>query len=274
MCGENLRQRLQPRGHLGSSPRVRGKHVDCAKLRLDRRLIPACAGKTFLGRSDRTLRPAHPRVCGENVSRANAIGPFSGSSPRVRGKRNSALSPAAAFRLIPACAGKTSPHPESKYFSWAHPRVCGENEADLLPPTLPGGSSPRVRGKHASVINDLHQGGLIPACAGKTLLGKLEGDEAGAHPRVCGENCPSVVQATSVAGSSPRVRGKRSSRSLRPRLLRLIPACAGKTCSPSLPLKKAPAHPRVCGENGVGHFGDDSDRGSSPRVRGKRPGRG
>ena len=90
-----------------------------------------------------------------------------------------------------------------------------------------------------------------------------------AHPRVCGENSAISSGASSGAGSSPRVRGKHrpSGRSLR--VSRLIPACAGKTCSVSAKRSLTAAHPRVCGEN---HGKGGKTRlvpGSSPRVRGK-----
>ena len=73
-----------------------------------------------------------------------------------------------------------------------------------------------------------------------------------------------------VAGSSPRVRGKRVPGPVGAPRRRLIPARAGKTTAPTPPSPAPPAHPRACGENvrqGVHGF---SSVGSSPRVRGKR----
>ena len=51
----------------------------------------------------------------------------------------------------------------------AHPRVCGENVADATVESLYDGSSPRVRGKPRDIEKAFLTGGLIPACAGKTL---------------------------------------------------------------------------------------------------------
>ena len=51
----------------------------------------------------------------------------------------------------------------------AHPRVCGENTGEELDQILDLGSSPRVRGKLEASGSQLHEFGLIPACAGKTL---------------------------------------------------------------------------------------------------------
>ena len=50
----------------------------------------------------------------------------------------------------------------------------------------------------------------------------------------------------------------------------LIPACAGKTGRLPENAYTWWAHPRVCGENCVSGMGIEADRGSSPRVRGKR----
>ena len=88
--GENLGELTGLQRRDGSSPRGRGK------LRAGRveghleRLIPAWAGKTFLGDGGGDTAPAHPRVGGENVAEAPKDGIRSGSSPRGRGKRGRA----------------------------------------------------------------------------------------------------------------------------------------------------------------------------------------
>ena len=70
-----------------------------------------------------------------------------GSSPRMRGKRESVANLGAAAGLIPAHAGKTPLPTLTSRRTAAHPRACGENS------TMPGrvleeaGSSPRMRGK-------------------------------------------------------------------------------------------------------------------------------
>ena len=72
-------------------------------------------------------------------------------------------------RLIPACAGKTMPDGGLANRLRAHPRVCGENAWTDLDTNGAAGSSPRVRGKPTGRRVGLCRGGLIPACAGKTL---------------------------------------------------------------------------------------------------------
>ena len=71
-------------------------------------------------------------------------------------------------------------------------------------------------------------------------------------------------------GSSPRVRGKLDALQALDRLVRLIPACAGKTVHVPRCDRGRGAHPRVCGENRRARMAGVSPRGSSPRVRGKR----
>ena len=74
-------------------------------------------------------------------------------------------------------------------------------------------------------------------------------------------------------GSSPRMRGKRVSSEPWATQRRLIPAHAGKTNCPALDDLRHWAHPRACGEN-LEHISPNlKPTGSSPRMRGKRPGR-
>ena len=74
-----------------------------------------------------------------------------GSSPRVRGKRETALDKALTLRIIPARAGQTSPRCSALRAGPDHPRACGANMCGSLPLRGPAGSSPRVRGKPISV---------------------------------------------------------------------------------------------------------------------------
>ena len=168
VCGENPIPSLIAASVAGSSPRVRGKLAPDSIDPSNAGLIPACAGKTGSSCSTSIPRPAHPRVCGENLvgCRGDAVG--NGSSPRVRGKPASARTLLTVRGLIPACAGKTRPRTSHRSKGRAHPRVCGENLEWFEETTGMPGSSPRVRGKriHGDSLHLVT--GLIPACAGKT----------------------------------------------------------------------------------------------------------
>ena len=220
---------MYTRGFLGSSPRVRRKrHERHVHARVPR-LIPACAGKTVWVCAAVFGIPAYPRVCGENHSNSNDVVFSFGSSPRVRGKRVMCGSIFGPNGLIPACAGKTSRLSFIRTRHQAHPRVCGENIRARDARAIGWGSSPRVRGKQTTSLSVRSKTGLIPACAGKTLPPRRRTHPQRAHPRVCGENRGKARNYGALAGSSPRVRGKLPAGCEAGIVVRLIPACAGKT---------------------------------------------
>ena len=152
----------------------------------------------------------------------------------------------------------------------AHPRACGENKSSFIPIFESVGSSPRMRGKRCNSWSATLSSGLIPAHAGKTSDSLPRPVSPPAHPRACGENRAARTRARLAKGSSPRMRGKRTS--VRPRLAigRLIPAHAGKTPSRRTASRQKRAHPRACGENLFSTQPDSAPSGSSPRMRGKQ----
>ena len=168
VCGENAAYVGGVSVDEGSSPRVRGKPRRDDEQGVRVGLIPACAGKTAFMNSVTTGSRAHPRVCGENRVPVGVIAGHPGSSPRVRGKLMTSTAAEASLRLIPACAGKTSPPVSSPGPSPAHPRVCGENTRRSAHQSVGQGSSPRVRGKRRHSGDRGLPVRLIPACAGKT----------------------------------------------------------------------------------------------------------
>ena len=70
----------------GSSPRVRGKVLDDAGLKIVTGIIPAGAGKRSQLKGRRPSGQDHPRGCGEKSVVTASMKPTIGSSPRVRGK--------------------------------------------------------------------------------------------------------------------------------------------------------------------------------------------
>ena len=73
----------------------------------------------------------------------------------------------------------------------------------------------------------------------------------------------------SVAGTSPRMRGKHRASRYISEDSRNIPAYAGKTLVGKGISGVSAEHPRVCGENGQGERGLTFPQGTSPRMRGK-----
>ena len=127
-----------------------------------------------------------------------------------------------------------------------------------------------MRGKPIDALTPIMPVRNIPAYAGKTSLGVLGSHVAAEHPRVCGENGLEPNQPPSKLGTSPRMRGKRKHKFCCTRLIRNIPAYAGKTAFWARPMPFQAEHPRVCGENCAAYLGIAPDTGTSPRMRGKR----
>ena len=213
-----------------------------------------------------------------------------GSSPLTRGKRHHGADCNHLRGLIPAHAGKTG---HTGYVSnrvGAHPRSRGEN-GRAHRSTLAGGgsspltgenadrdgtvysvegSSPLTRGKRVDQGLDGSGRGLIPAHAGKTLLGGRRWRVCGAHPRSRGENHVTRAQRYARVGSSPLTRGKPPTSQADWGERRLIPAHAGKTDHGATGGARSGAHPRSRGENLRGHGVQLPGAGSSPLTRGKR----
>ena len=88
---------------------------------------------------------------------------------------------------------------------------------------------------------------------------------------MCGEKAATCRKDTPGSGSPPRVRGKANlTKNIGPEL-RITPACAGKSCTFWLPLRRDEDHPRVCGEKHHIRLPLMRVTGSPPRVRGKVP---
>ena len=106
----------------------------------------------------------------------------------MRGKPDRVTVVTSPARNIPAYAGKTRTNQAGGVKRAEHPRVCGENLVAVCFPRIGVGTSPRMRGKRLSIINDVEQFRNIPAYAGKTLPISVFKRFIWEHPRVCGEN--------------------------------------------------------------------------------------
>ena len=207
-AGNSAQARLGHKNSNGSSPRVRGtlrrEPMGCPPDRF----IPACAGNSPRRPPPRGAWPVHPRVCGELRPRPHLGLCLTGSSPRVRGTRQSVCLSSIIFRFIPACAGNSKNASTSALLAF--------------------GSSPRVRGTLLPSQTPMDARRFIPACAGNSL-----GTE---------------TVRTKGFGSSPRVRGTRIRLGHRLVGRRFIPACAGNSAAVALAPARPTVHPRVCGE--------------------------
>ena len=126
---------------------MRGKAEQNRVGTLERRITPACAGKSKKRHLGGWKKGDHPRVCGEKFTCFAHHSTLPGSPPRVRGKVLAAGLNDLVDGITPACAGKS----EAKEFACKdgrdHPRVCGEKGHRPDIPESVRGSPPRVRGK-------------------------------------------------------------------------------------------------------------------------------
>ena len=111
---------------------------------------------------------------------------------------------------------------------------------------------------------------ITPAHAGKTGSAASSPPDFGDHPRACGENFVVQFKSGHIAGSPPRMRGKRVKTAAGKNRIGITPAHAGKTSMCRNTLQGIRDHPRACGENTVSPISSAARRGSPPRMRGKR----
>ena len=88
------------------------------------------------------------------------------------------------------------------------------------------------------------------------------------HPHACGEHPQIIPALRALCGSSPRVWGTRSGRSLCRPHARFIPTRVGNTLHEHSSFMRQSVHPHACGEHTFEFAGFDIHAGSSPRVWG------
>ena len=131
--------------------------------------------------------------------------------------------------IIPACAGSTFVIVYPPRFSRDHPRMCGEHLWMQASTGATSGSSPHVRGALWPRVSGRASIGIIPACAGSTMITAAAHPRCRDHPRMCGEHWLRSLGFRSAAGSSPHVRGAHHSKKVGKPCTGIIPACAGST---------------------------------------------
>ena len=213
----------------GSPPHARGRHMVAIVHYANRRITPACAGKTWrcwvLG-----WRPwDHPRMRGEDFGFVVVFCFVLGSPPHARGRLLRQLRQKLIRRITPACAGKTRIRRDSRPRSSDHPRMRGEDVVQFHELDGSGGSPPHARGRPALLFRRFPDFGITPACAGKTQSAPSARSATPDHPRMRGEDFTPKSRALYVWGSPPHARGR-----LHPKIagvvcLGITPACAGKT---------------------------------------------
>ena len=153
MCGEHNKHPDRVPPVKGSSPHVRGARWRRTRRPMMDGIIPACAGST----EDMIIKwhqaGDHPRMCGEHGLRDNILATSPGSSPHVRGARQSNARRIQTDGIIPACAGSTGKASSTQDSTRDHPRMCGEHLRSAGRTRIVLGSSPHVRGAHTHVVH-------------------------------------------------------------------------------------------------------------------------
>ena len=200
----------------GSSPHARGAQGGDDVAHRNAGIIPACAGSTLLVSATPCRARDHPKPArlssrsdGDPVSRP-------GSSPHARGARDLVAGRADRVRIIPACAGSTATCTSSTWPGRDHPRMRGEHVYVPSPPRPQVGSSPHARGALVLACYKIKAIGIIPACAGSTIVRVKPYTKQGDHPRMRGEHCAVTLALIAAVGSSPHARGARAGYGARP----------------------------------------------------------
>ena len=174
----------------GSSPRVRSRLYLRGLRPRGSGIISACAEQTWPNRLRNPVYRDHLRVCGADCTSLLNTVSSSGSSPRVRSRREPDPAEGERHGIISACAEQTTRSCSASCVSRDHLRVCG---ADLrISCRLPGsyGSSPRVRSRLFRAFLHAPVAGIISACAEQTSPFKMGFSGSRDHLRVCGADLP------------------------------------------------------------------------------------
>ena len=172
-------------------------------------------------------------------------------------------------RITPACAGKTIGRPFTRPTYMDHPRMRGEDALEKLSGDISAGSPPHARGRRGCFSRNGNLSWITPACAGKTPAMTLPCPTISDHPRMRGEDQREFVADCRILGSPPHARGRPLNSSVSLRVLRITPACAGKTLSRFRRMRPRKDHPRMRGEDFVPIPAHEAPKGSPPHARGR-----
>ena len=129
-----------------------------------------------------------------------------------------------------------------------------------------------MRGKVTNHAPRLCRKGITPAYAGKSTTCHSGCTPEQDHPRLCGEKLRSPLWSDTKIGSPPPMRGKvRYLVSVRGGV-GITPAYAGKSLPCFTSFIQPQDHPRLCGEKPQDTFGQLTQLGSPPPMRGKANG--
>ena len=208
MRGEKADVVLNGAAVKGSPPHARGKGACPIMGSPKQRITPACAGKSgCYVRIYRVIRD-HPRMRGEKGRVQDYGGRYMGSPPHARGKVPAVIVYFRQKGITPACAGKRQAQSRLIPVTLDHPRMRGEKFTCDSSDSSSGGSPPHARGKVEYSKEQIVNGRITPACAGKSALKRQLFFLRQDHPRMRGEKDYTVNTLQDEIGSPPHARGK------------------------------------------------------------------
>ena len=256
----------------GSPPRAWGIHQRGGELDTGQRFTPTCVGNTQRGHVRVGMSAVHPHVRGEYNSGRPSRPSSAGSPPRAWGIRYLVQWHTSRSWFTPTCVGNTWIRRPPAPARSVHPHVRGEYELHRHPRRPIVGSPPRAWGIHQHRSNFRPAQRFTPTCVGNTLPGGLLSCRLSVHPHVRGEYAFAVLVVTVATGSPPRAWGIRNRPGSRRLACRFSPTCVGNTRYLATDGIRAPVHPHVRGEYGLGKFLGRARDGSPPRAWGiQRP---
>ncbi len=196
--------------------------------------------------------------------------PPDGSPPRVWGRPAAFALVTRSLRFTPTRVGKTPGARRRAGFALVHPHACGEDAVGRCAVGSPGGSPPRVWGRHDVAEQPAAETRFTPTRVGKTRWPPTWHGSTSVHPHACGEDSANPARSSVARGSPPRVWGRLNL--TRPGLRHpwFTPTRVGKTGWPGVARTGAVVHPHACGEDALGICGYEPWAGSPPRVWGRR----
>src|SRR6266508_4414435 len=214
-----------------------------------RRFTPTRVGTTRHEGFDKQSSAVHPHACGDDLSPKVFSFGFSGSPPRVWGRRSS-RPPISGFRPV-------------------HPHACRDDDCLVLELAGPVGSPPRVWGRLRALAPLNSPSRFTPTRVGTTILRPHSTTANAVHPHACGDDLLGQHGLTIHTGSPPRVWGRLAGRHLSFSALGFTPTRVGTTPSRVQAGRLRSVHPHACGDDRSARMERTRGRGSPPRVWGR-----
>ena len=218
----------------GSPPHTRERPLKHSWTNRKHGITPAYAGKTLHQCLPTSLTRDHPRIRGKDYKSLLHFIMRWGSPPHTRERLLRCVCVLCSIRITPAYAGKTLVSVCFQLLPRDHPRIRGKDFHTVLITDLIPGSPPHTRERHGRPYDNTDAIGITPAYAGKTLLRIFEVLLLWDHPRIRGKDARVTSYSESCTGSPPHTRERHINTVHSLFLLRITPAYAGKTESPTL----------------------------------------